>query len=165
MNIYVDKHGHRGSSRDNERIRFPVAQYGRRQLRMFSWIYHLLYFFLKLWPVRSSISCQECPYLLIDTPNKRSFFRQQDVSIIENLQDCLQHISALVYIIPPLINFYGKMFSVAELIASGYASLVSSGVPPAGSFNMMPFFQPVPRQFLLFFTVLIIFFLLYISNW
>ncbi|CAF4069623.1 unnamed protein product [Adineta steineri] len=49
-----------------------------------------------------------------------------------------------VYIIPPLINFYGQMFSVAELIASGYASLVSSGVPPTGNFNMMPFFLPQP---------------------
>ncbi|CAF1403428.1 unnamed protein product [Adineta steineri] len=49
-----------------------------------------------------------------------------------------------VYIIPPLINFYGQMFSIAELIASGYASLVSSGVPPTGNFNMMPFFLPQP---------------------
>ncbi|CAF1075890.1 unnamed protein product [Adineta steineri] len=49
-----------------------------------------------------------------------------------------------VYIIPPLINFYGQMFSIAELIASGYASLVSSGVPPTSNLNMMPFFLPQP---------------------
>ncbi|CAF0846905.1 unnamed protein product [Adineta steineri] len=49
-----------------------------------------------------------------------------------------------VYIIPPVINFYGKMFSVAELIVSGYASLVSSGVPPTGPINMMSYFQPTP---------------------
>ncbi|CAF1327914.1 unnamed protein product [Adineta ricciae] len=49
-----------------------------------------------------------------------------------------------VYIIPPLINFYGKMYSVAELIASGYASLVSSGVPPIAPINMIPFFLPQP---------------------
>ncbi|CAF0805613.1 unnamed protein product [Adineta steineri] len=49
-----------------------------------------------------------------------------------------------VYILPPVINFYGKMFSVAELIVSGYASLVSSGVPPTGPINMMSYFQPTP---------------------
>ncbi|CAF0856154.1 unnamed protein product [Adineta steineri] len=49
-----------------------------------------------------------------------------------------------VYILPPVINFYGKMFSVAELIVSGYASLVSSGVPPMGPINMMSYFQPTP---------------------
>ncbi|CAF0737504.1 unnamed protein product [Adineta steineri] len=36
------------------------------------------------------------------------------------------------------------MFSVAELIVSGYASLVSSGVPPTGPINMMSYFQPTP---------------------
>ncbi|CAF4371556.1 unnamed protein product, partial [Adineta steineri] len=36
------------------------------------------------------------------------------------------------------------MFSVAELIVSGYASLVSSGVPPMGPINMMSYFQPTP---------------------
>ncbi|UJR18049.1 hypothetical protein I4U23_004950 [Adineta vaga] len=49
-----------------------------------------------------------------------------------------------VYILPPLVNNYGKLFSVAELIASGYASLVSSGVSPTGPINMVPFFQPTP---------------------
>ncbi|UJR06892.1 hypothetical protein I4U23_011181 [Adineta vaga] len=48
------------------------------------------------------------------------------------------------YIIPPLINFYGKMYSVAELIAYGYASLVSSGVPPIPPMNFLPYFQPTP---------------------
>ncbi|CAF1033567.1 unnamed protein product [Adineta steineri] len=49
-----------------------------------------------------------------------------------------------VYILPPLINFYGKMFSVAELIASGYASLVSSGVPPPINGPIFPSFFPQP---------------------
>ncbi|UJR11333.1 hypothetical protein I4U23_015514 [Adineta vaga] len=49
-----------------------------------------------------------------------------------------------VYILPPLINMYGKMYSVAELIASGYASLVSSGVPPTSNIDMFRFFHPQP---------------------
>ena len=59
----------------------------------------------------------------------------------------LKNDMVLVYILPPLINFYGKMFSVAELIMSGYASLVSSGIQPTGPINMMPYFQPIPRLF------------------
>lgn len=39
---------------------------------------------------------------------------------------------------------YGQLFSIAELIASGYASLVSSGIPPSGTINMMRFFQSNP---------------------
>ncbi|CAF1285174.1 unnamed protein product [Adineta steineri] len=47
-----------------------------------------------------------------------------------------------IYILPPLINFYGKMFSVAELIAFGYASLVSGGTQSMNSINMLSYFQP-----------------------
>jgi len=49
-----------------------------------------------------------------------------------------------VYIIPPVINFYGRMTSVAELISSGYASLVSSGAPPPPAVNVAPLVQPGP---------------------
>jgi hypothetical protein len=33
-----------------------------------------------------------------------------------------------VYVLPPLFNAYGKIFSVGELIASGYASFMASGI-------------------------------------
>ena len=49
----------------------------------------------------------------------------------------------LVYIIPPLVNFYGKSFSIAELIDSGYASLVSDG-GPLTDLDMGTIFRPVP---------------------
>jgi len=49
-----------------------------------------------------------------------------------------------IYIIPPVINFYGRMFSVAELIASGFASLVSSGAPPPPAVNVAPLVKPGP---------------------
>ncbi|CAF1118247.1 unnamed protein product [Didymodactylos carnosus] len=49
-----------------------------------------------------------------------------------------------MYIIPPLVNFYGQIFSVAELIAWGYASLVSSGAPPPPNVNVAPLIQPAP---------------------
>lgn len=47
-----------------------------------------------------------------------------------------------LYIIPPVINMYGQMFSIAELIASGYCSLVSSGVPPPPAVNVAPLVGP-----------------------
>jgi hypothetical protein len=50
----------------------------------------------------------------------------------------------LVYIIPPLINFYGERFAVAQLIKWGYASLVSSGAPPPPNINVAPLVQPAP---------------------
>jgi len=43
-----------------------------------------------------------------------------------------------------LINFYGQRFAVAQLIKWGYASLVSSGVPPPPNVNVAPLVQPVP---------------------
>lgn len=51
-----------------------------------------------------------------------------------------------MYVLPPLINFFGKLISVAELIASGYASLVSTAVPPPPGFNAAPLFSPTPRE-------------------
>ncbi len=53
-------------------------------------------------------------------------------------------ISRLVYIIPPLINFYGQRFAVAQLIKWGYASLVSSGAPPPPNIDVAPLVQPPP---------------------
>jgi len=43
-----------------------------------------------------------------------------------------------------LINFYGQRFAVAQLIKWGYASLVSSGVPPPPAVNVAPLVQPGP---------------------
>jgi len=38
---------------------------------------------------------------------------------------------------------FGQMYSIAELIASDYASLVSDGsVLPLGPINMLPLFSP-----------------------
>jgi len=49
-----------------------------------------------------------------------------------------------MYVIPPLINFYGKLFAVAQLIKWGYASLVSTGAPPPPNVNVAPLVQPPP---------------------
>lgn len=46
--------------------------------------------------------------------------------------------------LPPLINFYGQRFAVAQLIKWGYASLVSTGVPPPPNVNIAPLVQPAP---------------------
>ena len=46
-----------------------------------------------------------------------------------------------------MINFYGQMFSVAELIASGFASLVSSGAPPPPALDVAPLVRPGPGKY------------------
>ncbi|CAF0770447.1 unnamed protein product [Rotaria sordida] len=46
-----------------------------------------------------------------------------------------------VYILPPVINFYGKVYSIGELIASGYASLVSTGASPPPAVDVSPLVQ------------------------
>jgi len=51
---------------------------------------------------------------------------------------------SLVYILPPIINTYGELFSVAQLMSLGYASFVSSGKPPKGPIDMTSFFYPRP---------------------
>jgi hypothetical protein len=47
-----------------------------------------------------------------------------------------------LYILPPLINYYGQRFSVAQLIKWGYASLVSSGERPPASVDVATLVQP-----------------------
>lgn len=44
---------------------------------------------------------------------------------------------------------YGQMFSIAQLIATGYASLVSSGGSLNANFDMLRYFQPFPCTFIL----------------
>jgi len=61
----------------------------------------------------------------------------------------------IVYIIPPVINMYGQMFSIAQLIASGYCSLVSSGVPPPPAVNVAPLVSPGAGKMILLFSDLI----------
>ncbi|UJR10980.1 hypothetical protein I4U23_015165 [Adineta vaga] len=56
----------------------------------------------------------------------------------------LIYASVGVYILPPLVNSYGKLYSVAELIAFGYASLVSTGVPPNSFIDMRSYYRPIP---------------------
>ncbi|CAF1307125.1 unnamed protein product [Adineta steineri] len=49
-----------------------------------------------------------------------------------------------VYVIPPLINRYGKRFSIAELIAAGYASFYSNGKRQSENFDIITIYQPSP---------------------
>jgi hypothetical protein len=42
----------------------------------------------------------------------------------------------IVYILPSLINSYGKIFSLAELLENGYATLLSNGVSMPSYFNI-----------------------------
>mgnify|MGYP006904174190 FL=1 len=114
-----------------------------------SFIFHCSFFFFSKKqhsPVHFSVLCLAYQFLSIDLRNKRLFLhRQAEVNIIVLLIHIKKvNILVLVYIIPPVINMFGQMFSIGELIASGYASLVSSGAIPIGPINMLPFFQPIP---------------------
>jgi hypothetical protein len=50
----------------------------------------------------------------------------------------------VVYVIPPLINVYGRTFPLGELIASGYASFINTGISMTGITDFTNFFRPGP---------------------
>jgi hypothetical protein len=52
----------------------------------------------------------------------------------------------IVYILPPLSNVYGKTFSVGELIASGYANFMSTGIGMTTLMNSATLFHPGARK-------------------
>ncbi len=47
---------------------------------------------------------------------------------------------------PPLINVYGKIFSLGELIASGYASFINTGIGMTSNPDFRTLFRPGPRK-------------------
>ena len=42
----------------------------------------------------------------------------------------------VVYILPPLVNMYGRLVSVAELMAYGYATMHANGALMPSYFNV-----------------------------
>ncbi|CAF4138439.1 unnamed protein product [Adineta steineri] len=56
-------------------------------------------------------------------------------------QTIIYSLKSGVCILPPLINVHDRIFSVAELIASGYASLARSGVRPIRGIDITFYFQ------------------------
>ncbi|CAF1473544.1 unnamed protein product [Adineta steineri] len=114
MNIYFREPSKDGKRRKPKRFRFPVARYERER---FPNSFGPLISFLPWLPI------------FADRLTKQTIIYSP---------------TGGVYIIPPVINFYGRMTSVAELISSGYASLVSSGAPPPPAVNVAPLVQPGP---------------------
>jgi hypothetical protein len=114
MNIYLREPSKDGKRRKPKRFRFPVARYERRR---FPKTFGPLVSFLPWLPIFADRLTKQT---IIFSP------------------------TGGIYIIPPVINFYGKLISVAQLIASGYASLVSSGAPPPPAVNVAPLVQPGP---------------------
>ncbi|CAF1497146.1 unnamed protein product [Adineta steineri] len=49
-----------------------------------------------------------------------------------------------VYVFPPLINRYGKRFSIAELIAAGHVSFYSNGKRPSENIDIISIYQTSP---------------------
>ena len=48
----------------------------------------------------------------------------------------------LVYVLPSVLNKNGQIYSVAELVATGYASFVSDGTSPSSKLEFSRFFIP-----------------------
>jgi hypothetical protein len=53
----------------------------------------------------------------------------------------------IVYILPPLINFYRKAFSVAELLAYGYVTFLRNGVPTPPQFDIARYTNSAPCSY------------------
>jgi len=51
-----------------------------------------------------------------------------------------------VYILPPLFNMYGQIFSIGELMASGYASFMSTGIAMTNRVDIATLFHPGLRK-------------------
>ena len=83
---------------------------------------------------RGFASHDGCRCLSIDSVGERLSTQQQEVSFASH-RSTLTDEWFLVYIFPPLVNLYGQMSSVAELIAYGYASFLSNGARMSRSFN------------------------------
>ena len=80
-----------------------------------------------------------------DQQDRRSSILRKEVrSNIEFIISIL--FTSAVYILPPLINYYGQIFPIAGLIASGYASLINNGIALPPSFNIGYVVQPVSCQ-------------------
>jgi hypothetical protein len=74
-------------------------------------------------------------------PSRRG---SSEYSDFKNLN--LANIFYVVFVIPPLINAYGRPFPLGELIASGYASFINTGIGTAGIADFTNFFRPGPRK-------------------
>jgi len=56
----------------------------------------------------------------------------------------------IVYVLPPLVNFYGKLYSVAELVAYQYATFHSDGAAMSPNFNIVNYANSGACSYFLF---------------
>ena len=75
--------------------------------------------------------------------NNYSFIKRKQWVFIFWKPQAMKHFY-IVYILPPLINVYGKIFSIGEIIASGYATFFSTGIGMTTFVDFTKFFHPVP---------------------
>ena len=131
MSLYSRKFINHGSRRLMERLRVPVARYNHRHFRILAFRGP----FVSLMPWILIFADQWSKQTIIYSKSRgtRSFvssYRRRDTSFVA------------VYVLPALINRFGKRFSIAVLIASGYISLYRSRARPDGNINPVSLFQP-----------------------
>jgi hypothetical protein len=147
LNLYIRETTQYGSRRPPELIRVPIARYTRRRFRKHRCIYS---FFDR----QSSLAALVGPFMsfmpwipiLADWRTRQTVIYSSTGGgeYLQFFKIALHETSLnIVYILPPLFNAYGKVYSVAELIASGYASF-ASGIQLTNPFDITSAVQPNP---------------------
>jgi hypothetical protein len=144
MDVYV-----RESCRDDRRypfrpLHFPYARFNTRKLRMPSSVIGATLTPLSLFKACRAPGCDcrnGCRSSSIDSPCKPLSTRQPEVQCLASPFTPMDP-SSVAYILPPLVNSYGRLFSVGALLASGHASLLSNGALMSRSFNIAPYARP-----------------------
>jgi hypothetical protein len=85
--------------------------------------------------------------MLIDLVDKPSYIHQKEVIIALNMNFIEFIFLFIVFILPPLINYYGKVFSVAELVASRYATFLPTGAVMSRYYNIANYVQANASQY------------------
>ena len=148
--IYIRESRFGGNYRQWQRTRIPVARYGRLP---FGRSLHVTVdqnrCRLNLFVVGLASSLESfTPWVPIFVQRRTrqtviySNRRKGRVMIKENA--CKKTtLSILVFVFPAIVNVYGKSYSLAQLIASGYASFESNGARPTSTFDIARYIQPL----------------------
>lgn len=70
-----------------------------------------------------------------------NFMPWTSIVVDQRTQETIVYSDTSVYVIPALVNTDNRLYSIAELISSGYASFYRSGDSSMRNFDMRRFFQ------------------------
>lgn len=147
FNIYIRESIYNDLRRPLQQLRYPAAVYSRNRLRT----YLLILSFLPWRTIWYSFE-QSIYKLPIDNANfyasshssNDCFFTKwsQYVSIFWKSHS-MKLFFCTVYLFPKFYNAYGQVFSLGELLASGYASFISNSFGMPAFVDIATVFRPV----------------------